>query len=68
MSKLILFLIIAGAVYFMFKKSNKPEVQDSDKNEDTDLIMCDKCKTFYPKNEIKKINGKNICKDCYADS
>ena len=64
MSKIILFLIIIAAIYYFFKKSKKVE----DQEENTDLIMCDKCKTFYPKNEIKKINGKNICKDCYANS
>jgi uncharacterized protein len=65
MSKLIIFLIIIGAVYFLFfKKENK----DENKNESEDLILCDKCKTFYPKEEIKHINGKNICKDCYANS
>ena len=65
MSKLILFAIIAGAIYLMFKKSSKKSVEE---DSDTDLVMCDKCKTFYPKNEIKKVDGKNICKECYADS
>jgi uncharacterized protein len=64
MSKLILFLIIIGAIYFLFKKNTKPQKEE----ENTDLVMCDKCKTFYPKNEIKKIDGKNICKECYANS
>jgi formylmethanofuran dehydrogenase subunit E len=64
MGKLILFLIIVGAIYFFFIK--KPKVEN--KEEDKDLIMCDKCKTFYPSDEIVKVGDKNICKDCYADS
>jgi len=64
MGKLILFLIIIAAVYFFFVK--KPAVENSEESED--LVMCDKCKTFYPKSEIKKIDGKNICKECYANS
>ena len=67
MGKLIIFLIIIGAVYFFFFKKPKV-VNETRENESEDLILCDKCKTFYPKNEIKNINGKNICKDCYADS
>jgi len=62
MSKLILFIIIIAAIYFLFFK--KKEIP----NDSNELIMCDKCKTFYPENEIKKIDGKNICKDCYANS
>ena len=67
MGKLIIFLIIIGVIYYFFIK--KPKIQKNN-NEDSseDLIMCDKCKTFYPKDEIKKIDGKNICKDCYANS
>ena len=66
MGKLILFLIIIGAIYFFLKK---PKVKNNASSEESeDLIMCDKCKTFTPKNEIKKINGKNICKDCYDNS
>jgi len=68
MGKLILFLIIIAVIYFLFFK--KPQVEQRNDNEDDskDLIMCEKCKTFTPKNEIKKINGKNICKDCYDNS
>jgi uncharacterized protein len=71
MGKLIIFLIIIGAIYFFFIK--KPQVNNEKKetnsnNESQDLILCDNCKTFYPKNEIKEIDGKNICKDCYANS
>ncbi len=65
MGKLIFFALIATAVYFFFFK--KKEVSEK-KETQNELIMCDKCKTFYPKNEIKQINGKNICKDCYANS
>jgi len=63
MGKLIIFLIILGAIYFFFIK--KPAVEEKD---DNDLVMCEKCKTFYPKNEILKIDGKNICKECYDNS
>jgi len=71
MGKLIFFLIIIAIVYFLFFK--KPStIQDkninTNENDSEELIMCDKCKTFTPKNEIKKINGKNICKDCYDNS
>ncbi|WP_457561341.1 hypothetical protein [Caminibacter sp.] len=67
MSKLILFLIIIGGIYYFYKKSSQKEVRNKNEN-DMDLIMCDKCKTFYPKNEIKNINGKNICKECYENT
>jgi len=67
MGKLIIFLLIIGAIYFFFFK--KPKVQNkNEKEESKDLILCDKCKTFYPKNEINTIDNKNICKDCYANS
>ncbi len=70
MGKLLFFLIIIGAIYFMFIK--KPEVQrkkeEKNKDDSEELIMCDKCKTFTPKSEIKNINGKNICKECYDNS
>lgn len=68
MGKLILFLIIIGVVYFLFFKKPKVENDNSSNEESEDLIMCDKCKTFTPKNEIRKINGKNICKECYDNS
>ncbi len=68
MGKLILFLIIIGVVYFLFFKKPKVENNNSSNEESEDLIMCDKCKTFTPKNEIRKINGKNICKECYDNS
>jgi len=66
MGKLIIFLLIIGAIYFFFFK--KPKVQNKNEKECKDLILCDKCKTFYPKNEINTIDNKNICKDCYANS
>jgi len=67
MGKLILFLIIIAAIYFLFFK--KPQVTQNNSEDDSkDLIMCDICKTFTPKDEIKKINGKNICKECYDNS
>ncbi len=61
MFKLIFFIIIIGIIYYLFKKNSLTSTSN-------DLIMCDKCKTFYPKNEIKQINGKNICKECNANS
>ncbi|EDM23883.1 hypothetical protein [Caminibacter mediatlanticus] len=66
MGKIIILLLIIGAIYYFFIK--KPKVNNEEKDESQDLILCDKCKTFYPKNEIKKIDGKNICKECYANS
>jgi len=63
MGKLILFLIIGGLIYYFFVK--KPSVS---KDEGEELVMCDECKTFFPKNEIISKNGKNICKECHADS
>ena len=70
MGKLIFFLLIGAAIYFMFFKKTQPIEQNKPKkqSEDKDLIMCDKCKTFVSEDEIIKSNGKNICKDCYADS
>jgi len=70
MGKLIFFIIIIVGIYYLFfnkPKSIKKE-EEFENYDENDLIMCDKCKTFTPKNEIKKINGKNICKDCYANS
>ncbi len=66
MGKLILFLIIIASVYFLFFK--KKEIKNENTDESKDLILCDKCQTFYPKEEIKKINGKNICRECYDNS
>ncbi|QCT94251.1 glucose-inhibited division protein B [Caminibacter mediatlanticus TB-2] len=67
MGKIIILLLIIGAIYYFFIK--KPKVNNEEKKDESqDLILCDKCKTFYPKNEIKKIDGKNICKECYANS
>ena len=69
MGKLIIFIIIIGIIYFFFfKKTQINKTQENKNDESEDLIMCDKCKTFTPKNEIIKINGKNICKDCYDNS
>ena len=62
MGKLILFIIIIGAIYYLFFKEKKPIKNE---NENKDLIMCDKCKTFVSEDEIIKIDGKNICKECY---
>jgi len=67
MGKLIFFAIIAGIIYFMFFKKEKM-TKSENKTDDKELIMCDKCKTFVSEDEIKKINGKNICKDCYDNS
>jgi len=69
MGKLIFFLLIGFGIYFMFFKKNKVENNPKkEKDENKDLIMCDKCKTFVSEDEIKKVNGKNICKDCYDNS
>ena len=65
MGKLVIILIIIGIIFFLIKK---PKQISNEKDDEKDLILCDKCKTFYTKEEIKKINGKNICKDCYANS
>lgn len=69
MGKLIFFLLIIGAVYFLFFKNKKPlKTSNENKSDSEDLIMCENCKTFTPKSEILNINGKNICKDCYDNS
>jgi len=69
MGKLIFFLLIIGGIYYYFiKKEKNIKNLDKESYDENDLIMCDKCKTFTPKNEIKKINGKYICKDCYDNS
>ena len=68
MGKLIFFLLIALGIYFMFFKKPSIKQETKKENEDKDLIMCDKCKTFVSEDEIIKTDGKNICKDCYADS
>jgi len=66
MGKLILFIIIIIAIYYLFFKE-KPLPEKKEK-ENKDLIMCEKCKTFVPEDEIIKINNKNICKECYDNS
>jgi len=69
MGKLIFFIIIIVGIYYLFfHKTKSIQKEEFENYDDNDLIMCDKCKTFTPKNEIKKIDGKNICKDCYANS
>jgi len=69
MGKLIFFLLIIAAIYYLFiKPKNKPQDIENENYDENDLIMCEKCKTFTPKNEIQKINGKYICKDCYDNS
>jgi len=68
MGKLIFLLLIIGGIYYFFIKKEKNIQNDKENYDENDLIMCEKCKTFTPKNEIKKINGKYICKDCYDNS
>ena len=70
MGKLILFLIIIEIIYFFFLKNNKKTIKNNNDNDENneDLILCEKCNTFTPKNEIININGKNICKECYDNS
>ena len=67
MGKLIFTIVIIWAIYYFFFKEKKAlkQKKESKKNENKDLIMCDKCKTFVPEDEIIKIDGKNICKECY---
>ncbi|NPA11249.1 MAG: glucose-inhibited division protein B [Epsilonproteobacteria bacterium] len=62
MAKIILFAIIGFVIYLLFFKKRVREESSND------LIMCDKCKTFYPKDEILRKNGQNICKECYENS
>ena len=57
MGKVILFAIIGFVIYYFLK--NKPKKEDNN-----DLILCKKCNTFYPKEEMIG----EICKDCYANS
>jgi len=66
MGKLIFFILIIGIIYYLFKPKNKHSVNEN--FDENDLIMCEKCKTFTPKNEIYKIDGKYICKECYDNS
>ena len=68
MGELIFFLLIGFGIYFLFFKKNNPVQPPKKENEDKDLIMCDKCKTFVSEDEIIQKNGKNICKECYDNS
>jgi len=65
MGKLILLLLIGGAIYYLFFKKPQNTVQDSDENE---FVQCEKCGTFVLKKEMKMKNGKLLCKECYANS
>jgi uncharacterized paraquat-inducible protein A len=60
--KLIFFLIIAGVIYALFKKSTKTD--NNNNNYPDELVACKRCQTFVPKSELK--NG--LCKECYANS
>ena len=65
MGKFIFFLIVIGAIYFLFFKKTK----HSDKiSTDEEFLMCEKCKTFMPKSKIKQIGNKNICEECYDNT
>jgi uncharacterized protein len=63
MGKIIVFLIIIGVIYYMFKKSNKKV-----ENDENEFVQCEKCKTFILKKDAKFKNGKYYCKECNADS
>jgi uncharacterized protein len=63
MWKIIVFLIIIGVIYYMFKKSNKKV-----ENDENEFVQCEKCKTFILKKDAKFKNGKYYCKECNADS
>ncbi len=65
MRKLILLIIITLVIYYFLFKEKKIKQDKKSDSQDKDLIMCDKCKTFVPEDEIKKIDGKNICRECY---
>ncbi|WP_456479334.1 hypothetical protein [Nautilia sp.] len=65
MGKLILFALIAAGIYFMFIKNTEKVSEKEDENE---FVQCEKCKTFVLKKEMKKKNGKLLCKDCYDNS
>ncbi|WP_024791916.1 PP0621 family protein [Lebetimonas sp. JS138] len=64
MGKIIVFLIIIGVVYYMFRP-NKKIKKDNDENE---FVQCEKCKTFVLKKDAKFKNGKYYCRECDADS
>jgi uncharacterized protein len=66
MGKLILLILIGiGFYYFFLKPKEVNTKKDEDENE---FVQCEKCGTFVLKKEMKKKNGKLLCKDCYADS
>ncbi|WP_024791424.1 PP0621 family protein [Lebetimonas sp. JS032] len=64
MGKIIVFLIIIGVVYYMFRP-NKKIKKDNDENE---FVQCENCKTFVLKKDAKFKNGKYYCRECDADS
>jgi formylmethanofuran dehydrogenase subunit E len=55
-ARLILFAIIAFAIYYFFFRKKEEE-----------FIMCDECKTFYPSDEMIKVGKKYFCKECYEN-
>ena len=61
MSKIILILLIIAGIYLVFIKSRK-------KNIENEFIQGDKCYTFTLKKDIKLINNKRLCKECYENS
>ena len=65
MGKIIFILLTIGIIYMLFKKKQVDEKEEINSN---DLIQCDICGTFYPQEEISKMHGKNICKECNANS
>jgi hypothetical protein len=33
-----------------------------------EFVECERCHTFVPAGEIRKIEGKNVCRGCYENS
>ncbi|WP_024787869.1 MULTISPECIES: PP0621 family protein [unclassified Lebetimonas] len=65
MGKIIIFLIIIGVIYYMFRPNKKIKKDNNDENE---FVQCEKCKTFVLKKDAKFKNGKYYCRECDADS
>ena len=66
MGKIIILLIIGGAIYYLFKSSSKPIKEN--KSDEEEFVQCENCKTFVLKKYTIEKNGKYYCKECNADS
>lgn len=66
MGKLAIFAIIIVAVWFLFFRRKMPRERDSTRDEIAhDMIECDKCGSFFAKNEGVFANGRWFCsKEC----